>query len=250
MKISIITIAFNNESDIRQTINSVINQCYKNIEYIVVDGASTDNTLNIVEEYKENINKVISEPDKGIYDAINKGIAISTGDIVGLIHAGDRLFDNFVIEKIVHHFENNDIEASYGHSMFVNSSDQVVRVNKSPDFNKNNLKLGWMPSHQSIYLRREVFNNRDLYRLDLGGSGDYEFVIRYFYCSDMKIKLLDEFIIKFSMGGTSTSNYKTIFKTQNVHRYCWKLNGINPPFYLIPLKLLRKVPQFVKALFK
>ena len=139
--------------------------------------------------------------------------------------------------------KNNHREESVGKC---SPNVEIKIVNKE----KNNLKLGWMPSHQSIYLRREVFNNRDLYRLDLGGSGDYEFVIRYFYCSDMKIKLLDEFIIKFSMGGTSTSNYKTIFKTQNVHRYCWKLNGITPPFYLIPLKLLRKVPQFAKALFK
>lgn len=250
MKISIITIAFNNETDIRDTIESVINQSYKNIEYIIIDGKSKDATLDIINEYQNNIDLLISEPDKGIYDAINKGIEKSTGDIVGLIHAGDRLYDEFVIGKIANHFRTNDIDASYGHSVFTNNKDQVIRVNKSPEFKKNLFKVGWMPSHQSIYIRREIFDSLGLYRLDLGGSGDYEFVIRYFYCNSIKTKLLDEFIIKFSLGGTSTSNYKKLLKTQLTHIKCWKLNGIEPPFYLIPLKLFRKIPQYVRALLK
>lgn len=249
MKISIITIAFNNENDIKFTIESVIGQSYKNIEYIIIDGKSQDGTLDIIKGYGDRIDLLISEPDKGIYDAINKGIQRSTGDVVGLIHAGDQIYDKFTIEKIVNHFQTHDIEASYGHSVFVNKNNQVVRVNKSPKFNKKLFKFGWMPSHQSIYIRREIFKKLGLYRLDLGGSGDYEFVIRYFYCNNIKVKLLDEFIIKFATGGTSTSNYGKIFKTQKTHKYCWNLNGIEPPFYLIPFKLLRKIPQFVRALF-
>lgn len=250
MKISIITIAFNNEKDIRATIESVVNQSYKNIEYIIVDGASTDNTLNIVKEYQENIDKIISEPDRGIYDAINKGIMASTGDVVGLIHAGDQLFDNDIIAKIAQLFLNNKIEASYGHSHVINKNNRIIRINKSPKYDKVNFKYGWMPSHQSIYIRREVFDKLGLYRIDLGGSGDYEFVLRYFFKNNLNIKLLDKFIVKFSIGGTSTSNYSKIFQTQRTHIRCWTLNGLAPPFYLIPMKLARKIPQFSKAIMK
>lgn len=250
MKISIISIAYNNEKDIKGTLESVINQDYKDIEYIVVDRASTDKTLDIVKSYGNKIAKIISEPDNGIYDAINKGIKQATGDVVGLIHAGDRLYDKSVLSSIASHFENNDIDASYGHSVIVNSNDQPVRINKSPEFKKSLFKKGWMPSHQSIYIKREIFDRLGYYRLDIEGSGDYEFVLRYMYFNDIKIKRLDRFIIKFSMGGTSTSNYARIIRTQKVHIKCWELNGESPPFYMVPLKLGRKIPQFAKAFMK
>ena len=248
-KFSIITISFNNENDIRQTIESVIKQTYKNIEYIIVDGQSNDRTLEIINEYKYSVDKIISEPDEGIYDAINKGVKYSSGDIVGLIHAGDRLYDEQVISKIADHFEKKDIDACYGHSVLVDSKDKPVRVNKSPEFKKSLFKIGWMPSHQSIYLKSGLFDKFGLYRTDFGGSGDYEFVLRYFYFNDLRVKLLDEFIVKFALGGTSTSNYHKILKTQKVHVKCWKVNGESPPFYMIPLKLLRKVPQFTRAIY-
>lgn len=248
-KISIITISFNNETDIEETLKSVVSQNYNNIEYIVIDGDSTDATQNIIEQYHKYIDTFVSEPDKGIYDAINKGLKRSTGDIVGLIHAGDRLFDDKVLSKVVRHFENNDIDASYGHSVLVNKEDKPVRVNKSPEFRKSLFKRGWMPSHQSIYLRRELLDKLGYYRLDFGGSGDYEFVLRYFYFNNLKVKRLDEFILKFALGGSSTTNYSRLFKRQNVHRECWVANGENPPFYMVPLKLLRKVPQFTRAIY-
>ncbi|REL24733.1 glycosyltransferase [Rhodohalobacter sp. SW132] len=246
-KISIVTIAYNNAADIRPTLESVVNQTYDNIEYVVVDGDSSDGTVEIINEYKSGIDTFISEPDKGMYDAINKGIKASTGDIVGLIHAGDRLFDEHVIGKIANHFSENEIDASYGQSVLVGDDDQPVRVNISPEFSKSLFKIGWMPSHQSIYIRREIFDQLDYYRTDLGGSGDYEFVLRYFYFNDLRVKRLDEYIIRFSMGGRSTSNYHKILKTQMVHVNCWKLNGQSPPIYMVPLKLLRKVPQFLRA---
>lgn len=250
MKVSIITISYNNEKDIRGTINSVIDQTYDNIEYIVIDGGSDDKTLDIVEEYKRSISKVVSEPDKGIYDAINKGIKYSTGDIVGLIHAGDRLFDDTVIEDIVKHFKEHHCDASYGHSLFVDGTDKPVRVNKSPEFKKRLFKRGWMPSHQSVYIKREIFDNLGYYRIDLGGSGDYEFILRYFYFNDLVVKRLDRFVLKFSLGGTSTTGYHRIFKVQNIHAKCWKLNGKKAPFYLIPMKLGRKIPQFSAGLVR
>jgi len=248
LKISIITICFNNEEDIRSTIESVINQTYENIEYIIIDGESSDNTMAIIDEYSSHISKIISEPDRGMYDAINKGIKYASGDVVGLIHASDQLYDKWVISKIAKHFVSNDIDAMYGHSILVNKKGVPVRVNKSPRFKKSLFRIGWMPSHQSVYLKREVFEKLGYYRTDLGGSADYEFILRIFYFNQLKVKRLNEFIIRFFLGGISTSNYHKILDTQATHIKCWELNGENPPKYLIPLKLLRKIPQFYKAL--
>ena len=248
MKISIITICYNNEADIRETIESVTSQKYEAVEYIVVDGNSSDDTMNIVREYSDDITTIISEPDEGMYDAINKGIKASNGDVVGLIHAGDRLYDSNVLNKIAYHFSENDIDAMYGHSILVDSNDRPFRVNKSPSFRKNLMKRGWMPSHQSVYIRREKLFELGLYRLDLGGSADYEFVLRYFYLNNLKIKRLDDFILRFAIGGRSTSNYSgTLLLSQKRHIQAWKINGRKPPLYFIPLKLGRKIKQFYLA---
>lgn len=248
LKISVITICFNNEQDIRNTIESVIHQTYDEIEYIVVDGKSTDHTMSIVQDYSAHIDIIISEPDNGMYDAINKGIKLASGDVVGLIHAGDRLFDDQVISRIAGHFISNDIDAMYGHSVLVNQEDEPVRVNKSPQFRKSLFKAGWMPSHQSVYIKKEVIERLGDYRIDLGGSGDYEFVLRYFYFNNLKVKRLDAYILRFAMGGRSTSNYsKTLWASQKKHIEAWRLQGSEPPFYFVPFKLLRKIKQFYLA---
>jgi glycosyltransferase len=249
MKISIITICFNNEKDIRPTIESVASQTYENIEHIIVDGKSSDKTLDIVKEYENKISTIISEPDKNLYDAINKGIKNATGDVVGLIHAGDRLYDNQVIEKIAVHFNNNNIEILYGHSKIVDNNDKPVRINKSPEYKRSNVSNGWMASHQSIYVRRELFEKLGYYRIDLGGAGDYEWFIRYFYASKLKIKRMDEFIVRFAMGGMSTKSYSSKLKASHkeLTKKCWTLNNIKPPLGIVYRKWLRKPQQFILA---
>jgi len=249
IRISIITISYNNEADIRATLESVINQTLSNYEYIVVDGASTDKTLEIIQEYNTKINKIISEPDKGLYDAINKGMKNSSGDIIGLIHAGDRLYNNQVLEKIALHFESNKIDAMYGHSVMVNKNDKPIRVNKSPKYNKSYIRRGWMPSHQSIYIRRKILDRYGYYNLNLHPSSDYEFFLRYFYFKSLKIKRLDSFIILFSLGGRSTRNYINNLKAQSQHKECWRVNGDDPPPLLVPFKLIRKIRQFYLGVY-
>lgn len=249
MKISIITICFNNELDIRPTLESVVNQTYNNIEYIIVDGASKDKTLEIIKSYGSKISKLISEQDKGIYDAINKGIIAATGEVIGLIHAGDRLHDDSVIEKIVNHFEDNIIDISYGNSKIVNADEKSIRINKSPEFKRSLVRRGWMPSHQSIYIRRNLFEKFGYYRTDIGGIGDYELFIRYFYTHNPIVKKLDAFIVKFSLGGISTRSYsEKLQKTyRSITKKCWELNGLKPPLGIVYLKLLRKPQQFIRA---
>jgi glycosyltransferase involved in cell wall biosynthesis len=247
LKISIVTICFNNAGVIRRTIESVTGQDYPDIEYIVVDGGSTDGSLDIIKEYELQIATLISEPDKNLYDAINKGMKAATGDVVGLIHAGDRLFNGEVIRKIADYFTDNDIDVMYGHSILVNESDVPVRVNKSPAYRRSLVKRGWMPSHQSIYIRRSLLDKIGYYNLDLHPSSDYEFFLRYFYFHTLKIKRLDEFILRFSMGGISTRNYLNNIRSQEQQMKGWTINGVKPPFYLVPLKLARKPRQFVLA---
>jgi glycosyltransferase len=250
MKISIITICLNNEVDIRPTLESVVNQTYNNIEYIIVDGASRDGTLTIVNEYRDKITQIISEPDKGLYDAINKGIRAVTGDVVGLIHAGDRLYSNNIIAKIAKCFENNDIEALYGHSKMINNkTDRVMRINICPQFKKSLFKRGWLPSHQSFYAKKELFQKYGYYNLKYKIAADYELLLRFLYFNNVKVLLLDEFILKFSYGGTSTKNLKNIFNSNKECIKAWKENGRTVPFYTIPMKLLRKIPLLIRAKF-
>jgi glycosyltransferase involved in cell wall biosynthesis len=248
-KVSLITIAYDNVADIESTLLSVASQDYPNIEYIVVDGASTDGTHDVIRKHEAAIDRFISEPDDGMYDAINKGIRLASGDIVGLIHAGDRLYSHDVISQIVNAFQDQDLEATYGHSVLVDANDRPVRVNRSKAFSRARIRRGWMPSHQSIYLRRELFERNGLYRTDLGGSGDYEFFIRYFYKHQVKARLIDMSIVRFSLGGQSTSNYLRLMERQAIHRNCWNLNQLQPPIMLIPFKLARKVPQFFQGLW-
>lgn len=248
MKVSIITICFNNEVGISDTINSVLNQNYSEIEYIIVDGASKDNTLNIIKSYGNKISKVISEPDRGIYDAINKGIKQSTGDIVGLIHAGDELFDDFVVEKIVQHFKNNDIDALYGHSKIVSEDGKkVVRINKSPSYNENLFRRGWLPSHQSFYVKRELFDKLGYYNIRYKIAADYDLLLRFIEIHKIKISLLDIFIVKFKLGGTSTKNISSIIEGNKECIKAWRENGLKISFYTFPMKFFRKGVQFISA---
>jgi len=248
MKISIITIAFNNEKEITQTIESVINQSFTNIEYIIVDGASTDKTMDVVRKYEKHISKIISEPDKGIYDAINKGIKAATGDVIGLIHAGDELFDNKVVEKIVSCFNQHEVDAVYGHSKILSQDGtKVVRINKSPDFKKNLFSRGWFPSHQSFYAKSELFEKFGLYNLKYRIAADYELLFRFIYINKINVKLLDEYMVKFKQGGTSTKSIKNILQLNKECVAAWRDNGVKIPFYTIPLKLLRKLEQVFRA---
>lgn len=254
LKISIVTICFNNEKDIRATIESVVNQTYSDIEYIIKDGGSKDGTLSIVNEYKEHITKIISAPDKGLYDAINTGIKASTGDVVGLIHAGDKLYDNKVIEDIARFFENNKVDVLYGHSRCIKENGETVRINRSPQFKKKLVRHGWMPSHQSIYVKRELFEKFGYYTQNVGGSGDYEWFVNIFYkhADEINILLLDRFILLFTIGGQSTQNLTSRIRRKNrqILMKCWTNNGLKPPFALPYLKILRTGLLFLKCKMK
>lgn len=240
MKISIITICFNNEAEIRATIESVICQTYRDIEYIIKDGGSKDQTVEIASEYAEKYQdkfsggiRVISCKDKGIYDALNQGIDAATGDVVGFIHAGDRLYEPTTIEKIARFHTENEVDISFGNSQTVNGEGRVVRCNHSPRKPyKLWMDLGWMPSHMSMYAKKTVYEKYGGYRSDMGVAGDYEWFLRNFYKhgKDQKIKCLDTFVLYFSLGGASSKDgiNKIQSKQKEMLKDCWMVNGLKP----------------------
>lgn len=252
IKVSIVTICYNNERDIRPTLESVVNQSYPNIEYIVIDGASKDNSLSIINEYRDKISILVSEPDQGMYEALNKGFSRATGDVIGMIHAGDRLYDNEIVAKIAKFYEEHpEVDLSYGNSIIVDANDVPRRVNTSPSYSPRLPYWGWMPSHQSIYCRKKVFETAGYYRTDQGGGGDYEWFVRAFvkHQKDFKIHSIDEFIIKFSLGGQSTTNVSQKFSLSRIKKVhnMWKMNGLRPPFALVIKMFSRKFKQFALA---
>lgn len=250
MKVSIITSCFNREKTIRDTIESVLSQDYPDIEYIVVDGASHDKTLDIINEYSDRIAHIISEPDKGMYEGINKGIRIATGDIIGLIHSDDIFYATDTISRIVNEFNRTKAEFVYGNGIFVKPSDMnyVVRNWISGSYSPKKIKRGWLPLHTSVYVRRSVFDICGVYDESYKISADSDWQVRCLYKHSLNVSYLNEYIIKMRMGGASTSLRLTKKKWQEDLRL-YHRHGLSP-YFSLTCKVISKIPQFVGAKLK
>ena len=250
MKVSIITTCFNREKTIRDCIESVVNQKYPDIEYIVVDGASTDSSLTVINEYKDRISRIVSEPDQGMYEAINKGIRRATGDIVGLVHSDDFLYSNETISHIADKFEQTGADFLYGDGLFVDATDtqKVVRNWIGGSYRLWKVKHGWLPLHPTCYIKRDVMNKRGLYNETYKIAADSDLLFRYLLGGDLSVVYLHEYIIKMRMGGLSTDSRKRRQMWQEDIRM-YHSHGMNPVFTKIE-KMMWKVPQFVMAKFK
>lgn len=248
MKVSIVTICYNSDDTIRDTIESVLSQDYPNIEYIIKDGGSTDRTLEIVNEYKDNISKIVSCKDRGLYDAINQGIELSTGDIVGLIHADDLFYDNSVISKIVKQFNDNDVDAIYGDLQYVNQNDtdKVFRSWKAGKYQEGDFLKGWMPPHPTFYVKKEVYNKLGLYNTSFKSAGDYELMLRFIHKEKIKLSYIPEFLVKMRVGGKSNATITNRIKANLEDRRAWKINDIKPNLLTLFQKPFRKINQFLK----
>lgn len=247
MKVSIITSCFNREKTIEQAIRSVLEQDYPNIEYIVVDGASTDHSLEIIRKYKNRLAKIISEPDKGMYEAINKGLRAATGEIIGLIHSDDFLFSPHTVSHIVDRFKETGADFIYGNGLFVdsNDTDKVVRNWIGGGYRKWKVHCGWLPLHPTCYIRRECIGKYGLYDESYKIAADSDFLVRYLYEADLKVNYLNEYIVKMRMGGLSTdSKRRKMMWKEDIRMY--KNHG----FHALPTKLMKmawKIPQFISA---
>ena len=215
MKISIITVSYNSDKTIRKTFESVKNQLYTNVEYIVVDGNSKDNTLLIAEEYNDIITKIISEPDNGLYDAMNKGIALATGGIVGILNSDDIFTNNKVLENVAKFHKGNNIEASVGNIIQFNEMGKTVRKYSAKKWTPEKLKMGFMPAHPAIFFKRELFEKFGNYQLDFTIGADYELITRFFLKEKVSWKYSGITTTSMLLGGLSSSglsSYQLISK--------------------------------------
>ena len=246
MKVSIITITYNSGETLEECIQSVAAQTYSNLEYIVVDGGSDDGSLSVIKEHDEEITRWVSEPDSGIYDAMNKGLAMATGDVVGFLHADDLYATSDAISKIVRLMEKENSDACYADLRYVNSTsvDKVVRKWSSGEYEPGAFLNGWMPPHPTFFVRKDIYDRHGGYRLDLGTAADYELMLRFIHKIGIRVSYLPETIIKMRTGGQSNASLKHRLKANRMDRKAWKVNGLKPRPHTLLMKPLRKVVQY------
>lgn len=245
MKISIITVCYNSDKTLDKTIQSVLSQAYINVEYIIVDGHSKDTTIDIIKKNESKIFKWISEPDKGIYDALNKGVQLATGDVVGFVHSDDLLADNQVVSVIANQFEKEDVDGVYGDLQYVdkNNIGKIIRYWKSCDFNSSLLKKGWMPAHPTLFLRKKVYDKYGRFDLAYKIASDYDFMLRILKDDSLKFTYIPKVITKMRVGGASNRSLKNIFKKTKEDYRAICLNNVGG-FITLILKNTSKIKQF------
>lgn len=246
MKISIITVCYNSANTIENTILSVINQTYKDIEFIIVDGKSKDDTIEIVEKYNSNITKWISESDKGLYDAMNKGIAMATGDIIGILNSDDTFHSNTVIEEISNFHEQNNIDASVGNIIQHKVNGQIIRFYSSKNWNPGKLKMGFMPPHPSIFFKKELFNKFGLYDLGFKIGADYELITRFFLKNKIIWKYSEITTTAMLVGGLSSSGFSSYKLITKEIQKALSMNGVVFSPFNIKMRFLWKIIGFFK----
>jgi glycosyltransferase len=246
MKITIITVCYNRKNTIEKAIKSVLEQNYDNIEYIIIDGNSTDGTKEIIESYRDKISKYISEPDNGMYDAINKGLQLATGDAIGLMHSDDEFYDEKAISRIVNRFKYDEsIEGVYGDGVYVSNDNQerMIRNRIGGAFSRQRIKSGWLPLHPTVYLKKKIFDKYGLYDINFKIASDTEFLLRYLYKHKIKVSYINSYIVKMRMGGMST-NLKRAFEVLYEDYKIYKFHGLKA-FQVVFLKKTIALKQYL-----
>lgn len=246
MKISLITVCYNSVKTIEHTIKSVLSQNYNDIEYIIKDGGSTDGTLDILKKYETEIH-LISKPDKGIYDAMNQGLELVTGDIIGIINSDDFYPDNEVINRVVETFSDQKIGAVYGDLRYVDSED-IEKLSRSwiaNEYNPENFLKGWMPPHPTFFLRKSYYNKYGFFNTDFRSAGDYELMLRMLYKEGVKAAYIPHVQMIMRAGGVSNLSLKNRIRANMEDRRAWKINGVKPKWYTLWQKPLSKVFQWL-----
>lgn len=246
--ISIITVCFNSGVTIEDTIKSVINQTYSNIEYIIVDGVSTDNTLETVNSYNDKIDLIISEKDNGLYDAINKGIKHAKGDIIGILNSDDLYEDNNVITDVVNLISKENLDGCYADLNYVDKYDtnKVVRHWKSGSYKDGMFFKGWMPPHPTFFVKKAVYNKFGSFDLRLHSAADYEIMLRFIHKNKIVLGYLNRTIVKMRMGGVSNASLSNRIKANREDKRAWLINDLKPKTFTLILKPLSKLGQFLK----
>ncbi|MGB7293178.1 MAG: glycosyltransferase family 2 protein [Thermodesulfobacteriota bacterium] len=245
MKVSIISVVYNNAQYIEDCIKSVASQSYKNREHIVVDGGSTDGTLEVIEKHREKITKWVSEPDDGIYFALNKGISMATGDVVGFLHSDDYYASRDVLEKVANAFIDHDAESLYGDLVYISKSGKrILRYWKSGNYRKGMVKWGWMPPHPTFFVKREVYKRHGGFNTNLRVAADYELILRFLGKHSISTHYLPEVLIKMRIGGNSNKSIQNLIRKSKEDFQAMKDNGLPVPIAALFYKNFSKLPQF------
>lgn len=248
MKISIITVCYNAEAHIDETLRSVVMQDHRDIEHIVVDGGSSDGTMAKVERYREVLAHVLSERDKGVYDAMNKGLRLATGEVVAFVNAGDMIARRDVLSAMVKEFERNDADVIYGDALMVDPEDitKVKRYWRGGDYDRENFRKGWMPPHLGTYIRRSAYQRFGHFREDLKVSADYELMFRFLYKHRLRARYVPKVLVRFRLGGVSNRSLAHVWRANLEVFKAWKLNGEQVSPLIVVRKPISKLWQYFK----
>jgi len=229
MKISVITVTYNSASTIEETIESVLSQNYSDIEYIIVDGNSTDGTTDIIKRYESRISRFISEPDNGLYDALNKGISMATGDVIGIIHSDDVLASPDVLQTIAEAFETYNTDSVYGDLVYVDKNDpmKLIRYWQAGKYNVKKMAKGWMPPHPTFYIRRDIYHRYGSFDTRYRISADYDFMVRMLHVNKISTFYIPLILVKMKIGGESNRSLGNIIRKTREDIRAMKTNGLN-----------------------
>ncbi|MDP3584899.1 MAG: glycosyltransferase family 2 protein [Thiobacillus sp.] len=247
MKVSVITVCFNAVNTIADTLESVATQTHPGIEHIVVDGASTDGTLDVIKRHGKRVARLVSEPDQGIYDAMNKGLLLATGETIGFLNADDVYADTGVLERVSAIMDAEKLDALFGDAEFVSPTrpDRSVRRYRSERFCPERIAWGWMPAHPALFLRQQVYQRFGSFRTDYRIAGDFELVARMFHGGTLRYRHLPEVLVRMRTGGVSTGGWRnTILLNREVLRAC-RENGIQTSLPKILSKYPAKLLEFL-----
>lgn len=249
MKISIITVVFNNAKTIHTAIESVLAQDYADIEYVIVDGKSTDGTLEVIHSYANRIQKIVSAPDLGIYDAMNKGISLCTGEVIGILNSDDVYASNQVISTVMNAFKTDqNLDIVYGNLEYVTYQDvnKVVRVWNSAPYYANFFEDGHVPPHPSLFIKKAVYNQVEPFNLNFKLAADYEFMLRLFKKFQFNHLFINALFVKMRLGGATNASFKNILDGNKEIMKAWRINHLRLPFFLMPKRMIKRLSQFIK----
>jgi glycosyltransferase involved in cell wall biosynthesis len=246
MKISIITATYNSAATVRDTLQCVAGQSHREVEHLVIDGVSKDNTLDIVKEFPH-VARVVSEKDKGIYDAMNKGVQMASGEVIGILNSDDFYTSDKVLEKVAAAFADPAVDAVYGDLQYVKQDDtsKVIRTWKAGRYKKKYFHYGWMPPHPTFFVRSNLYRKAGLFNTSLRSAADYELMLRMMVKYDANVQYIPEVLVKMRDGGLSNATLGNRLRANREDREAWRLNGLKPYFFTRWLKPLRKVFQFI-----
>jgi glycosyltransferase len=245
MKVSIITVSYNSSDTIRKTFNSVKNQNYDDIELIVVDGGSNDSTVSIINENKNFIAKFICEPDNGIYDAMNKGIKLASGDIIGILNSDDIYSSENIISEVVSQFKKTKCDVLFGNINYMNQKGEIVRTWNSSPYQRGSFSKGWHPPHPSLFVKKSVFNSCGLFNTDLKIAADFEFMLRVFEKNNFRILYLNETFVSMLVGGKSNT-FRGIIIGHKEIKLAFKKNNIYLPKFYFVRRYFNKLKEYLK----